>query len=223
MKRFLLIASLLIPLLAACAVAPPPSAGSAVTSPGARVASIARFAGTYDHGALALAPIGADGRAVQAATDSQLNAMTSGTAGATEPLPNYILLHQTATRSLDGACNASPYGDTGVPSPFQGVCVPSMAVNGYPDYVVNEYVQLSTLTPCGATTSVVAYVKDPSNTLIGVDNTVGLWLFNTFVRPYGDPLGRDRYSRNWFFQTDNAGSAACFRFTAVVMGELQTP
>lgn len=205
---------LFVMLLGACAPQPPAAT---------HLVPLAHLTGGYENGVFTISVVDGQDRAVQAATDSQLNTMSSGTLGATEPTQNYVLLHQTATRSLDTACNSAPYGESGVPDPFQGVCVTIRAVNGYDQYVLNEYVQLTSLTACGSTTSVTSYVKDASSTTIGVDNTYGLWLYGTAIRPYGDSMGRDRADRNWYFQTDNAGASACFRFSAVVMGELWSP
>lgn len=209
-------------LLTACAPdrAPASIPAEAYRHPSVPVAS---FDMLYDHGQLYWL---VEGRAIQAATDTALATQSSGSSGTTTPTPNTVLLHQTmavSSSTRDTACNSAPFGDPGIPSPFQGVCIPIAAINGYSQYVLNEYVQLTSLAPCGTTTSVTTYVKSDSDSDIGVDNTLGLWLYSTTVYPAGDSMGRDQFTRNWFFATSNAGASACFRFSAVVMGQLWSP
>ena len=193
--------------------------------------AVAGFDGYYHNGHLFLTVHMPDGTAIQYATDSPLTTQSSGSSGTTTPSANTVLLHQTmaiSSSTRDTSCNSSPFGDTGIPNPFQGVCVPIQAINGYSQYVLNPYVQLLSLSACGTTTSVTTYVKDASSSTIGVDNTLGLWAYtqtdNTAVLyPAADSMSRDRATRNWFFATDQPGASACFRFSAVVMGQLWSP
>lgn len=186
----------------------------------ARRAPLATLEGYVHDGVFELVVRGGDGRVVQAATNSPLPTTASGPTGTTTPPLDTVLVHQRLARSLDAACNAGIYGETGVPNPFHGVCVPIEMISGYDtEFVVNAYVQLTSLTPCGATSSVTVPNSDPSNPIIGVDATYGLWFYASLMRPAGDPFMRDRAERNWYFQTSNAGASACFRFVAVAMGE----
>lgn len=196
----------------------------------ARARAITGFAGIYNHGRLYL-EVMIDGQVMQAATDMPLGTQSSGPSGSTTPAPNAALLHQTTTVSAatrDGACNAPPFGDTGVPAPFLGVCTTIQMISGFSQYVLNPYVQLVSLSPCGTTTSVTTFVKDASSSTIGVDNSLGLWGYTqpggfALLYPAGDAMGRDRASRNWFFATDQSGITACFRFVAVAMGQPWSP
>lgn len=219
------LATLITFLIALTACAPADRPDPVVPPAAMRVPSraIASFEMVYDRGQLYFVD---EGRLVQAATNMPLMTQSSGPTGTTTPTANYVLLHQTmavSSSTRDTACNSAPFGDQGVPNPFQGVCIPIQAISGYSDYILNMYVQLTSLAPCGTTTSVTSYVKSDSNSEIGVDNTLGLWLYSTTVYPAGDSMMRDRYTRNWYFATNQPGASACFRFTAVVMGQPWAP
>ena len=209
----------LVALLTTAACAPVPAA--TVRTPARPIAS---YDFVYDHGRLFVM---LEGRAVQFATDTALPTQSSGSTGTTTPAADTVLLHQTvavSSATRDANCNAAPFGDTGVPSSFQGFCTNIQMISGYASqWILNPYVQLTALAPCGTTTSVVAYVKSESNSEIGVDNSLGLWSYGSNLREYGDLMGRDRAARNWYFATDQPGASACVRFTAIVMGEPVTP
>ena len=197
-------------LMGACA--PVPSAVRAVPAP-----PLATFEFQYRDGYLYAV---LDGRAVQFATDMTLATQSSGSSGTTTPSANTILLHQTlpvsaATRDL--ACNAPPFGDAGIPVPFQGFCTTIEMINGFAQTVINPYAQVIALSPCGTTTSVVTYVKSESNAEIGVNNSLGLWSYGSHLNAAGS--AGDRAQRNWYFATDVPGAVACVRFTVTAMGE----
>jgi len=216
MSRISKIVGLMLCLSVACNAElpdPPPTPPS----------QIAGFDGYYHDGRLDLVWRDPQGSVVQYATDTTLGTQSSGPAGPTTPSFAAVLLHQLPGRAVDGPCNASPYGEAGIPSPFQGVCVQIQAINGYVHYILNEYVQITSLAPCGTTTSVVTYVKDASSATIGVDNSMGLWSYGSVVYPAGDAMGRDRSTRGWYFATNTPGALACFRFSAVVMGQVWSP
>lgn len=220
------LATLITFLIALTACAPADRPDPVVPPPAMRAPSraVASFEMLYDRGNLYLLD---EGRVVQAATNMPLMTQSSGSTGTTTPTANYILLHQTmpvSSSTRDTACNNSPFGDTGVPSSFQGFCVPIQWISGFAsEYILNAYVQLTSLAPCGTTTSVVTYVKSESNSEIGVDNTLGLWSYGSIIYPAGDSMSRDRATRNWYFQTDVPGASACVRFTAVAMGQPWSP
>lgn len=222
MKRLI---SLLLALVAfavtGCQAADPVVPAAALRQPSRPVAS---FDFLYQNGRLYVID---QGRAVQFATDMTLPTQSSGSSGTTTPTADTILLHQTmpvSSSTRDTACNASPFGDTGVPSPFQGVCIPIQWISGYvSQYILNAYVQLTSLAGCGTTTTPTTYVKSESNSEIGVDNSLGLWSYGSIIYPNGDLMGRDRATRNWYFETNVPGASACFRFTAVAMGQPWTP
>lgn len=198
-------------LLAACA---PPSSVDAPT-----LSAVASFDGVVDRGAVSIVRFEQFGMVRQAVV-TQLPTTASGTTGTTTPPADTVLLHQAADRSLDGACNLPPYADVGVPVPFVGVCVPIQMINGYAGFrIQHAYVQLTALTYLGPTAggTVVTYVKSPSDPTLGVDNTYGLWSYGQLGAA---GTSHDRATRNWYFQTTDPGADASFRFTAVVMGEL---
>jgi len=205
---------ILCALFAACA----PHADDA--SP-ARV-TLATFDGVVSGGVLALTVRAPDGTVTQAVV-TPLPTTASGSSGTTTPPADGVLLHQQATRSLDGVCNAWPYGDSGVPAGFVGICVPIQFISGFAaNKIRHAFVQLTSLVYDGPTVggSVVTYVKAPSSVALGTDNTYGLWSYGT-IQAAGTT--NDRRTVNWFFQTTDLGATARFHFTAVALGELAAP
>src|SRR5512147_482257 len=193
----------------------------------ARDATLAVYAGAWDGRALTLTRVADEEQAAQALILATLPATSSGPTGTTMPMANTVLLHQTATRSLDGACNAAPYGDPGVPAGFQGVCVNVQAINGYASSeVVRTYVEVTSLNYTGPTPppagTVTTYVKAPSDADFGTDNTRGLWSYDRLAAA-GTPGALDRRAANWYFRTTDAGASATFNFVLVVRGQLVAP
>lgn len=209
MRPFLL---LLMLLVGACA---PQAAVSNVVVPNAQIV-LATYHGEVRNGELTLTRVDAEGRAVQAITSlATLTATANGPSGTTVAPSNTILLHQTVARSLDTACNSSPYGGAGVPSPFQGVCVSIQAINGYASSeVIRTHVEMTSLT-AGVTT----YVKAPADSDLGVSDTLGLWYYDRLAAA-GTASNLDRRTVNWFFETPVPGASASFSFTVVVKGEV---
>jgi len=201
-------------LLAGCAGAGDEFGGPTTT--------LAMFEGTVSGGVLALVVRAPGGAAVQSVV-TQLPAIASGPSGTTTPPVDGVLLHQTIARSLDGACNAAPYGDAGVPAGFVGVCVPIQFISGFAaNRIRHAFVQLTSLVYDGPTVggAVVTYVKSPSSAALGTDNTYGLWSYGT-IQAAG--MMNDRRTVNWYFETTDPGATARFHFTAVALGELAAP
>lgn len=141
----------------------------------------------------------------------------SGTSGTDVAPDDTILLHQRAVRSVDAACNACEFDDPAVPHPFQGVCVPIEAINGYARPVLDLHVQITRMTYCGAVPNgeVVTYVKADNEP--GLDNTLGLWDFGNLT-PSG--TRNDHETVNWYFATPEPGAATCFRYHAEARGRV---
>lgn len=208
-----LIFALILLALGACAA---PRVTDLAVAPAARVATLAVYHGEVRDGVLTLTREQADDRVVQPLSAvTTLPITSSGPTGTTTPTANTVLLHQTVARSLDGACNSAPYGDPGVPSSFQGVCVSIQAINGYAaSEVVRTHAEITSLT-AGVTT----YVKAASDATLAVDNTLGLWYYDRLAAT-GTSGNLDRRTVNWFFETPVPGGSASFSFTVVVKGQL---
>jgi hypothetical protein len=194
---------------------------------------LAMYEGEWDgpHNTLRLTRMspGQPGQISQHLVLASLAGATNGPTGTTTPSANTVLLHQTATRSLDSACNSAPYGDTGVPGGFTGVCVPIQAISGYASAeILRLHVQFVALQYNGPTMggTVTTYVKTPSDSGFNTSNTHGLWNYGRLSENGVTDSGSnqlDRASRNWYFQTTDAGSMATFHFRLAIKGEVVNP